>query len=260
LIDIQNQPDKRKIDIDRVGVKDLRYPITVLDRANKIQHTVGSINMYVSLPHHFRGTHMSRFIEILNEHHQELHIDTLGDILKKMKERLDAEDAHIAVTFPYFIEKSAPVSGAKSLMEYNCTYEGSLTNRKDFILTVRVPVTTLCPCSKELSDRGAHNQRSEVIMQIRSKKFIWIEELVEYAESSASSPLYALLKRKDEKAVTEEAYDNPMFVEDMVREIAKKLNSDERIIWYRVESENQESIHNHSAYASLERDKTKSME
>lgn len=256
MIDIQNQPDKRRIDIDRVGVKDLRYPITVLDRANKIQHTVGSINMYVNLPHHFRGTHMSRFIEILNEHHHELHIDTMGDVLKKMKERLDAEDAHIAVTFPYFIEKSAPVSGAKSLLEYGCTYEGSLTDKEDFTLTVRIPVTTLCPCSKELSDRGAHNQRSEVSIQIRSKIFVWIEELVEYAESSASSPLYALLKRKDEKAVTEKAYDNPMFVEDMVREIARKLNDDDRITWYRVESENHESIHNHSAYASLEREKS----
>jgi len=256
LIDIQNQPDKRKIDIDRVGVKDLRYPITVLDRTNKIQHTVGSINMYVNLPHHFRGTHMSRFIEILNEHHRELHIDILGDILGKMKERLYAEDAHIAVTFPYFIEKSAPVSGAKSLMEYGCTYEGSLTDKADFTLTVQIPVTTLCPCSKELSDRGAHNQRSVVTIQIRSKKFVWIEELVEYAESSSSSPLFALLKRKDEKAVTEKAFDNPMFVEDIVREIAKKLNADERITWYRVESENHESIHNHSAYASLERDKT----
>lgn len=256
MIDIQNQPDKRKIDIDRVGVKDLRYPITVLDRTNKIQHTVGSINMFVNLPHHFRGTHMSRFIEILNEHHLELHIDILGDILGKMKERLDAEDAHIAVTFPYFIEKSAPVSGAKSLMEYGCTYEGSLTDKADFTLTVQIPVTTLCPCSKELSDRGAHNQRSVVTIQIRSKKFVWIEELVEYAESSSSSPLFALLKRKDEKAVTEKAFDNPMFVEDMVREIAKKLNGDDRITWYRVESENHESIHNHSAYASLERNKT----
>ena len=253
--DIQNQPDTRKIPIDRVGVKNLSYPITVLDRTNKTQHTVGSINMYVNLPHHFRGTHMSRFVEILNTYHQTLHIDTIGTILRKMKEKLHAEEAHMEISFPYFIEKSAPVSGAKSLMEYKCTYKGTLKEKEDFILGVEIPVTTLCPCSKELSDRGAHNQRSVVTIQIRSHRLVWIEELIEYAETCASSPLYALLKRRDEKAVTENAYDHPMFVEDIVREIAKKLNGDPRVIWYSVESENFESIHNHSAYASVEKDK-----
>ena len=253
--DVQNETDPRQIPIDRVGVKNLRYPITVLDRTNKIQHTVGSINMYVNLPHRFRGTHMSRFIEILNEHHRELHIDTIGEILDKMKQRLDAEEAHMEVTFPYFIEKSAPVSSAKSLMEYRCQYTGTLGEKADFILGVEIPVTTLCPCSKELSDRGAHNQRSIVTIRIRSKKLVWIEELIAYAESSASSPLYALLKREDEKAVTEHAYDNPMFVEDIVREISGRLDDDPRIRWYSVESENFESIHNHSAYASIEKKK-----
>ena len=253
--DIQNQPDPRKIPIDRIGVKNLSYPITVLDRANKIQHTIGSINMYVNLPHRFRGAHMSRFIEILNEHHRELHIDTVGKILHKMKEKLRAQEAHMEVTFPYFIEKSAPVSGAKSLMEYRCSYVGTLTDREDFVLGVEVPVSTLCPCSRELADRGAHNQRSVVTIRVRMNKLVWIEEIIEYAESSSSSPLFALLKRKDEKAVTEHAYDHPMFVEDVVREVARKLNADPRITWYSVESENFESIHNHSAYASVERKK-----
>jgi GTP cyclohydrolase I len=255
MIDVQNQPDARKISIDRVGVKNLSYPITVLDRTNKIQHTVGSINLYVSLPHRFRGTHMSRFIEILNEHHRELHIDKIGEILQKMKDKLSARESHMEVRFPYFIEKQAPASRARSLMEYGCTFIGTLTDRKDFILGVEVPVTTLCPCSREMSERGAHNQRSVVRIRVRYSRFIWIEELVELAEQSASSPLYALLKRKDEKIVTEYAYDHPMFVEDVVREVAVKLNANPGITWYNIESENMESIHNHNAYASLERDK-----
>jgi len=255
VVDVQSQGDSRKIPIDRVGVKNLSYPITILDRANGTQHTVASINMYVKLPHRFRGTHMSRFVEILNEYHQEIHIDTVGEILKKMKEKLHAEEAHMEIRFPYFIQKAAPVSKANSLMEYRCSYVGTLGEHEDFILGVDVPVTTLCPCSKELSDRGAHNQRSVIRCRIRCTGFIWIEELIELAESSASSPLYALLKRKDEKAVTEHAYDNPMFVEDVVREMAKKLNNDLRITWYSVESENFESIHKHSAYAFVEREK-----
>jgi GTP cyclohydrolase I len=255
MIDIQNLPDSRKIAIDQVGVRDLCYPITVLDRANKTQHTVARINMLVNLPHNFRGTHMSRFIEILNEHYKELHIDIVCEVLQKMKAKFNAEKARMEVTFPYFIEKSAPVSHAKSLMEYNCTYIAELTDKYDAILGIEVPLTTLCPCSKELSDRGAHNQRSIARIRIRYNSFIWIEELIEIAENSASSPLYALLKRVDEKKVTEHAYDNPMFVEDMVREIAKKLNNDDRITWYSVESENMESIHNHNAYAAIERKK-----
>ncbi len=253
MTDIQSQHDPRKIPIDKVGVKNLSYPITVIDKANGFQHTVSSINMYVDLPHRFRGTHMSRFVEILNKHHRELHIDTIGEVLQQMKTKLHAEEAHMEVSFPYFVEKSAPVTRAKSLMEYRCTYQVTLREKEDFILGVEVPVTTLCPCSKELSERGAHNQRSLVRIQIRYHGFIWIEELIDLAESSASSPLYALLKRKDEKAVTERAYDNPMFVEDVVREVAKKLDIDPRISWYHVQSENMESIHNHSAYASIER-------
>ena len=255
MIDVQNQPNTRQIPIDRVGVKNLSYPITVLDRANKTQHTVGSINMYVNLPQDFRGTHMSRFIEILNEHHRELHIDTLTEVLKQVKQNLNAEEAHIEVSFPYFIEKEAPVSKARSLMEYHCCYSGVLKHVEDFVLSIEIPVTTLCPCSKELSDRGAHNQRSVVTIRVRMNKLVWIEEIIEWVEESASSPVYALLKRSDEKAVTERAFDNPMFVEDIVREIAKKLNDEPRITWYSVASENFESIHNHSAYASIEREK-----
>ncbi|MBN2105324.1 GTP cyclohydrolase I FolE2 [bacterium] len=256
MVDIQNQKDLRNLPIDRVGVKNLRYPVTVLDRVNKVQHTVAWVNMDVNLPHHFRGTHMSRFIEILNAHHRELHIDKIGTILQQMKDRLKAEEARMEIRFPYFIEKHAPVSEATSLMEYQCIYCGVLTHRPDFILGVDVPITTLCPCSKEMSVQGAHNQRSIVRIRVRTNAFVWIEELVEYAEQSASSPLYALLKREDEKAVTEQAYARPMFVEDMVRDVALKLENDKRIVWYAVESENMESIHNHDAYARIENPKT----
>jgi GTP cyclohydrolase I len=256
--DIQSQSDPRNMAIDRVGVKDLSYPITVLDRANRTQHTVGSINMFVNLPHHFRGTHMSRFIEILNAYHRELHIDRVEDILRLMKKRLQAQEAHMEVSFPYFVEKTAPKSRSKSLMEYQCHYIGTLREQIDVILGVDVPVTTLCPCSREMSDRGAHNQRSVIHIRVRYTKsgFIWIEELITMAEESASSPLYALLKRDDEKAVTENAYDHPMFVEDVVRDVSVKMEKDPRIFWYRVQAENFESIHNHSAYASIEKHKT----
>jgi GTP cyclohydrolase IB len=253
LKDVQSQPDQRNIPIDRVGIKNLRFPITVLDRANKTQRTIAAINMYVNLPHRFRGTHMSRFVEILNENDREIHIDTIGEILKSMKSRLSAEQAHMEVTFPYFIEKSSPVSRTKSLMEYGCSYIGTLAETEDCILGVEVPVTTLCPCSKEISDRGAHNQRSLVRLQVRFMGFVWIEELIDIAESSASCPIYPILKRNDEKFVTEHSYDNPRFVEDVVREAALRLNADSRITWYRIESENLESIHNHNAYALIEK-------
>jgi GTP cyclohydrolase IB len=253
LKDVQNQPDLRNIPIDRVGVKNLRYPITVLDRANRRQRTVASINMYVNLPHRFRGTHMSRFIEVLNENKREIHIDTIGEILKAIKMKLNAEQAHMEVSFPYFIEKSSPVSKTKSLMEFGCSYAGSLSDKADFVLGVEVPVTTLCPCSREISERGAHNQRSIVRIQVRSKGFVWIEELIDIAESASSCPIFPLLKRSDEKYVTERSFDNPRFVEDVVREAALRLNADGRITWYRIESENLESIHNHNAYAAVEK-------
>jgi GTP cyclohydrolase I len=256
MYDVQNEPSISGITIDKVGVKNLSYPITVRDRAKKFQHTIGSINMYVNLPQQFRGTHMSRFIEILNEFHQEIHLETVSKILMKMKEKLHAQEAHMSIRFPYFMEKKAPISGALSMMEYNCTYIGNLKEKKDFIMGVEIPVNSLCPCSKEIAEKSAHNQRSLITIQARFHKFVWIEELIEIAESSASSPLFALLKRKDEKYVTEYAYNHPKFVEDMVRTVADKLNQDSRIEWYNVSSENYESIHNHSAYASVECDKT----
>ncbi len=254
--DVQSQPDHRNIAIDKVGVKNIRYPITVLDRAAGSQQTVASINMYVNLPHQYKGTHMSRFIELLSEHSTNINIRNLPDILEEMKNRLSAECAHIEVEFPYFIKKAAPVSAAQGLMEYNVAFRGSVNgNGLDLVVEMGIPVTTLCPCSREISSHGAHNQRGIVKLAVRFKRFIWIEDLIQLVEESASSEVYSLLKREDEKYVTEQAYEHPMFVEDVVREVARKLEDDPNIIWFSVDSENFESIHNHSAYAFIERDK-----
>jgi len=256
MIDIQNQKDDRDIDIDKVGIKDIRYPITVLDKATKTQQTVAMINMYVNLPRDYKGTHMSRLIEILNEHDRMISIQNFSEILSTMKKQLNAESAHIEISFPYFIMKSSPVSHSQGLMEYQCAFKGSLNKGKDLVVMINVPITTLCPCSKEISDFGAHNQRGEVRLQVRFKKFVWIEDLIKLVEECASSEVYSVLKREDEKYVTEKAYQNPKFVEDIVRDIAKKLEYDTNITWFAVESENFESIHNHNAYAYIERDKT----
>lgn len=254
--DIQNDKDHRNIDIDQVGVKGISYPITVRDKNMGHQQTVAKINMYVNLPRHYKGTHMSRFVEILNEHSRRISLQNFSEILEEMKARLNAESAHMEITFPYFIKKAAPVTGSEGLMEYICTFKGSLNKGSDLVTMIHVPISTLCPCSKEISDFGAHNQRGEVKLQVRFKKFIWIEDLIKLVEETASSDVYSVLKREDEKYVTERAYANPMFVEDIVREIAKKLNSDQNITWFAVESENFESIHNHNAYAYIERHKT----
>jgi GTP cyclohydrolase I len=253
ITDIQKQKDHRNIEINKVGVKSIRYPITVLDKKNGTQHTIGTINMYVNLPHHFKGTHMSRFIEILNRYRQGINIKNISHIINEMKESLDAVSAHMEIEFPYFIEKEAPVTKAKSLMEYTCKFWGSHNNKLDLVVGVEVPVTTLCPCSKEISKKGAHNQRSIVTVKIRFKKIFWIEDLIKIVEKSASSEVYSILKRPDEKYVTEKAYNNPMFVEDVVRNVADKLQKDPNIIWFSVESENIESIHNHNAYAFVEK-------
>jgi GTP cyclohydrolase I len=255
--DVQNQHDSRNIAIDKVGVKNIRYPITVLDRQNGTQQTVASINMFVNLPHHYKGTHMSRFIELLSEY-TNINLRNIPDILEAMKQKLSAESAHIEVEFPYFIKKTAPVSQAQSLMEYNIAFRGSVNgNGQDLVVEVGVPITTLCPCSQEISDQGAHNQRGLVRLAVRFARFIWIEDLIKLVEDSASSDVYSLLKREDEKFVTERAYQNPMFVEDVVREVSRKLENDRNILWFLVDSENFESIHNHSAYALIERDKRK---
>ncbi len=255
--DIQKQKDFRKIEINKVGVKNIRYPITVLDKAKGVQHTVASVNMYVDLPHRFKGTHMSRFVEILNKYKGDISIRNFSKILSEMKRKLKAKCAHLEVEFPYFIEKEAPVTKARSLMEYICRFCGSSNEKDDFddfYVGVVVPITTVCPCSKEISDFGAHNQRSMVTVNLRFKRFIWIEDIIHLVEECASCDLYSILKRPDEKYVTEKAYKKPMFVEDVVREIASKLRKDKNIVWFTVESENFESIHNHSAYAFVERD------
>ena len=253
--DVQNHKDNRNIDIDQVGVKGIRYPITVRDKDMGQQQTVAEINMYVNLPRYYKGTHMSRFVEILNEHSHRISLRHFSEILEEMKKRLDAESAHLEITFPYFINKAAPVTGSQGLMEYKCTFKGSLNQGSDMVLMIHVPINTLCPCSKEISEFGAHNQRGEVRLQVRFKKFVWIEDLIRLVEESASSDVYSVLKREDEKYVTERAYSNPMFVEDIVREIAQKLNADPNITWFAVESENFESIHNHNAYAYVEKRK-----
>ena len=256
MIDIQSQMDHRRVEINKVGVKNIEYPITVLDKRNKVQHTVGKVNMYVNLPQHFKGTHMSRFIEILNEYRGTINIKAIAKILNKMKEKLNAESAYMEVEFPYFIEKRAPVSGAKSLMGYTCQFLASLTDgHHSLVVGVRVPVTTLCPCSKEISNKGAHNQRSLVGVKVTFRRFFWLEDLIRMVENSASSAVFSLLKRSDEKFVTEKAYDNPMFVEDVVRNIALRLSSHPNITWFSVESENLESIHNHNAYACVEKER-----
>jgi len=255
MIDVQNQPDSRNVEIEKVGVKNIRYPITVLDKIKGVQHTVANVNMYVNLPHRFKGTHMSRFIEILNMYKGEIAIKNFAHILQKMKKTLKAKSAHLEIEFPYFIEKQAPVTQARGLMEYICRFCGSSNERgeDDFYVGIDVPITTVCPCSKEISDQGAHNQRGTVTVNIRFKKFIWIEDIIQLVEDSSSCDVYSILKRPDEKYVTEKAYENPMFVEDVVREVAKKLSLDPNITWFSVESENFESIHNHSAYAYVEK-------
>ena len=253
--DMQTSRDTRNIPIDKVGVKDISYPIVVMDKKKKFQHTIARINMYVDLPHQFKGTHMSRFIEILNSYREEIALDKLEIMLAEMKKKLGATTAHLEMEFPYFIEKKAPVSRARSLMEYTCSFAATLAEDFDFLLGIRIPVTSLCPCSKELSAYGAHNQRSIISIKVRYSNFIWIEELVSLVEECGSSPVYSLLKRVDEKYVTEKAYDNPKFVEDIVREVTEKLLAEPDISWFSVEAENFESIHKHSAYAFIERNK-----
>ncbi len=256
MADMQKSRDDRNIAIDKVGVKDISYPIVVMDKSKEKQQTVARINMYVDLPHHFKGTHMSRFIEILNQYHGLVSIDRMNTMLLDMKERLEASRAHLELEFPYFIEKQAPVSGARSLMEYQCRMQGSLGEDYDFVLGVTVPMTSLCPCSREISERGAHNQRSAVNVEIRYTDHVWLEDLIAWVEECGSSPVFALLKREDEKALTEQAYDNPMFVEDVVRAVTQRLLKVPEVTWFKVACENFESIHNHSAYAMVERSDT----
>jgi len=256
--DVQASHDTRQVAINKVGVKDIRYPITLhCPQTGGQQHTIARVNMYVGLPHHQKGTHMSRFLEVLNKHHTELRSDQMMAVCHDMKQRLEAEDAHLELTFPYFIDKEAPITKQPGKLDIEVTFECASNSHDDFVMQIKVPAASLCPCSKEISDYGAHNQRCEMSVRVRfaEGEFMWIEDLFDQVERCASAPVYAVLKRPDEKFVTEEAYDNPKFVEDIVRDLAVALDGEDRIVWYEVTSEHFESIHNHNAYASVTRDK-----
>ena len=254
MVDVQGSTDTRQIPIDKVGIKDIRHPVVIKGRTGKEQHTVATFNMYVSLPQHFKGTHMSRFVRILNQHDFEITVDTFKTMLGEMVETLEAESGHIEMSFPFFVNKKAPISGIKSLIDYEVTFIGEIVNGTPSMnVKVLVPATSLCPCSKEISEYGAHNQRSHITVNARPSGFLWIEDIVDIVEQEASCELFGLLKRPDEKYVTERAYDNPKFVEDLVRDVARRLNEDKRILSYILEAENFESIHNHSAYAMIEK-------
>lgn len=256
IVDVQRTPDLRRIPINKVGIKDMQHPIRVRERDGGNQHTIAKFSMYVNLPHNFKGTHMSRFVEILNDHEGEISVPTFQAMLPRMTELLEAQAGHIEMSFTYFMTKRAPVSGVASLMDYQVTFMGDLLDDKGTItVRVTVPVTSLCPCSKKISAYGAHNQRSHVTVTAQINGFLWLEELIEMIEAQASCELYGLLKRPDEKYVTERAYENPKFVEDLVRDVAHALTQDERIDSFVVEAENFESIHNHSAYALIEHNK-----
>ena len=251
--DIQSERDTRKVPLQKVGVRGVKYPVTVLDKEHKTQSTTATVDLFVNLPHNYKGTHMSRFIEVFHKYHTNLTMLHFLDMLEEMRRKLNAQKAYGSVSFPYFIEKKAPVSGIASIMEYSCSYEGEVGDNdgRRFYVTVEVPVATLCPCSKAISEYGAHNQRGYVKVRLLYKDFFWIEDVISMIEEAASTPLYTLLKRQDEKFVTEHAYDNPRFVEDVVREVylgLKKMG----FPYFSVEAQTEESIHNHNAYAYTE--------
>jgi GTP cyclohydrolase I len=254
LHDKQSERDHRELRIDKVGVRGLKFPVQVRDKAHSVQNTVATIGMFVDLPKEFKGTHMSRFIEVLNAHGNIVHVENIPDILYAMQNKFQAATSHLEMEFPYFLVKKAPVSGMQSVMDYVARFDATACNKEiDFVLTVKAMVTTLCPCSKAIAAFGAHNQRGEVTVEIRFRKPVWIEDLIAIIESAASCELYSLLKRQDEKAVTERAYENPVFVEDLVRNVALSLNAHSEVTWYKVQAENHESIHNHNAYACIEK-------
>ena len=254
--DVQGRADSRQIPINKVGIKDIFHPVRVRDRSGGDQHTVANFNMYVALPHNFKGTHMSRFVEVLHGCEREISVESFRTMLSEMTERLDATSGHIEMTFPYFVMKKAPVTGVESVVKYDASLIGEIHDgREEMWIHVVVAATSLCPCSKRISDYGAHNQRSHITIKARVREHLWIEELIDIAEQEASCEVFGILKRPDEKWVTERAYDNPKFVEDIVRDVAVRLNNEERVLAYVVEAENFESIHNHSAYALIEKDK-----
>jgi len=251
--DIQNEEDTREVPLQKVGVKNVKYPVKVFDKTKKIQNTTATVNLFVNLPHNFKGTHMSRFIEVFHKYHEDLSMTGFLDMLEEIRTKLDAERAFGRITFPYFIEKKAPVTQSAGIMEYICTYEGETSESagKKFFVSIKVPVATLCPCSKAISEYGAHNQRGVIKVKLLYKDFFWIEDIISMMEECASTPLYSVLKRQDEKFVTEHAYENPRFVEDVVREVYLGLK-DKGFEWFSVEAETEESIHNHNAFACTE--------
>ncbi len=256
LKDTQNERDTREISIDRVGVRGVRYPIVVLDKEHRKQSTVATLALMVDLPKQYKGTHMSRFMEALHEHRHFLDVHSAVRLPERLLSKLPAQRAHVEIDFPYFRMKKAPVSGMEGMMDYNVRFVIDAERDKPgaFTLTIQVPVTTLCPCSKAMSERGAHNQRGVVTYSVRfSGAAVWIEDLIDMIEDCASCSLYSILKRPDEKFVTDRAYDNPVFVEDLVRNVALATERYNAFSWYRVEAENFESIHNHNAYAMVER-------
>jgi GTP cyclohydrolase I len=254
--DVQGSRDSRQVAIDKVGVKGVTYPIRLRTPDGGEQTTVANINMYVSLPHYQKGTHMSRFLEVLNQYSNAITPSCIPKITTSIRERLDAAEAHFEASFTYFITKRAPVTGMPGMMDYKVSFAAtSSAAASDFVMTVMAPATSLCPCSKEISRYGAHNQRCHIEAAVRFKGNMWIEELAEIIEQAASTQVYAVLKRPDEKYVTEAAYENPKFVEDIIRDLAIALDAEDRIEWYSISSENFESIHNHNAYAQITRDK-----
>ena len=251
--DIQSEQDTRAVPLQKVGVKGVKYPVTVLDKTSKKQQTTATVDLFVNLPHNYKGTHMSRFIEVFHKYHEDISMHQFLDMLEEMRTKLSAQKAFGRVEFPYFIEKKAPVTEAAGIMQYKCSYEGEVSEDGDrrFYVSIQVPVATLCPCSKAISEYGAHNQRGSVSVRLLYKGFFWIEDIISMIESCASTPLYTLLKRKDEKYVTENAYENPRFVEDVVREVYLGLKK-AGFEYFTVEAETDESIHNHNAYAFAE--------
>jgi GTP cyclohydrolase I len=250
MIDVQNQADHRNVPLAKVGVKDLEYPIRVLDKTNKVQYTTARVDLFADLPQHFKGTHMSRFIEIFHGYRDDITMHHFLDMLRAIRSDLEAESAFGSIVFPYFLEKKAPVSGMTSMMSYQCRYQGLVSEqRRHFTVSVSVPVTTVCPCSKAISERGAHNQRGIISVELELGPFFWLEDIITLVENAASSPVYSLLKREDEKYVTEQAYDNPKFVEDVVRDVYVAIQGLNQFPRFSVEAENFESIHNHNAYA-----------
>lgn len=255
--DVQNEQDTRNVSIDKVGVSGVSWPVTVMDRQNGTQETVAEVALSVSLPHHYRGTHMSRFVELLSAQEKNISLANMKNLLMLLKEKLNAEEAQANFSFPYFITKAAPVSGAKGRVRYDVVFDATLSGEIfDVVITLIAPVQTLCPCSKEISDFGAHNQRAHAKISVRMNGLLWLEELAEMVDSCASAPVYSLLKREDEKFVTERAYETPRFVEDFVREMAILLQDDSRVTWFNVSVTSHESIHNHDAFASIERRKS----